>query len=260
MVGEGTTEGGEGKAGSGGCPVTAVKDSLAGRLLNRGRLSAKDIRLFSRRMLMAGVDTTAYVMSWLFLNLASNPAVQTKLAEDLRMVLNGANVTTARQMQSLPYLKVCICESHRLTPTSAVMTKRLQKDIDVVVNGKTYHIPAGRQILLNLRAYPMDPRFVDDPMSYSPERFLPNAVRARACTPAASALNHHAFADPFGRGKRRCLGANLAMAEISVLVARMIQDYKILLVDLKAEWRPKSKLMLKADPYPDMKLTRRAWS
>jgi hypothetical protein len=50
------------------------------------------------------------------------------------------------------------------------------------------------------------------------------------------------------------------MAEISVLVVRMIQGYKISLVDPKAEWRPKSKLMLKADPYPDMKLTRCIWS
>jgi hypothetical protein len=62
-VGEGATEAGEGKAGSGGCPVTAVKDSLIGRLLNRGQLSAKDIRLFSGPMLMAGVNTTTYVMS-----------------------------------------------------------------------------------------------------------------------------------------------------------------------------------------------------
>jgi hypothetical protein len=38
--------------------------------------------------------------------------VQTKLAEELRMVLNRADVTTARQMQSLPYLKACIRESH----------------------------------------------------------------------------------------------------------------------------------------------------
>jgi hypothetical protein len=62
-VGEGAMEAGEGKAGSGGCPVTAVKDSLVGRLLNCGRLSAEDIRLFSGPMLMAGVNTTAYVMS-----------------------------------------------------------------------------------------------------------------------------------------------------------------------------------------------------
>jgi hypothetical protein len=38
--------------------------------------------------------------------------MQTKLADELRMVLNRANVTMARQMQSLPYLKACIRKSH----------------------------------------------------------------------------------------------------------------------------------------------------
>ena len=251
---------GENEAESGGCPVTAVKNSFIGRLMNRGRLSAGDIQSISGPLLMAGVDTTAYTMCWLFLNLASNPDVQAKLAEELRAVLGGADVTTAEQMRSLPYLKACIRESHRLTPTSAVMTKTLQEDVDAVVDGETYRIPAGRLISLNLRAYPMDPRFVDDPTSYAPERFLPDAARARAGTMSGVALDHPAFADPFGRGKRRCTGSNLAIAEITVLVARMIQDYEISLADPKAGWRPRQRLMLKADPFPDIKLVRRVSS
>lgn len=256
----GATGGVGNEAGRSGCPVTAVKNSLIGRLVNRGRLSVEDIQSISGPLLMAGVDTTAYFMSWLFLNLASNPAVQTRLAEELRTVLDGADVTTARQMQNLPYLKACIRESHRLTPTSAVMTKTLQEDVDVVVDGETYRIPAGRLISLNLRAYPMDPRFVDDPTSYAPERFLPDAARARAGTMSGVALDHPAFADPFGRGKRRCTGSNLAIAEITVLVARMIQDYEISLASPKAGWRPRQRLMLKADPFPDIKLVRRVSS
>jgi cytochrome P450 len=139
------------------------------------------------------------------------------------------------------------------------MTKTLREDVDMVVAKNTYRIPAGMRVSLNLRAHPMDPRFVDDPSSYVPERFLPDAVLARAGTPSGAALDHPCFADPFGRGKRRCLGSNLAIAEISVLAARMIQDYEVSLVDPRAEWRPKQKLMLMADPYPDIKLVRRVW-
>ncbi|KAL3781325.1 hypothetical protein ACHAW5_007179 [Stephanodiscus triporus] len=258
----GATGGGEGNdAGNSGCPVTAVKNGLVGRLVNRGRLSVEDVQSMSGPLLMAGVDTTAYVMSWLFLNLASNPAVQTRLAEELRTVLDGADVTTAKQMQDLPYLKACIRESHRLTPTSAMMTKTLHEDVDVDVDGMAYRIPAGRRISLNLRAYPMDPRYVDDPTSYVPERFLPDAVRARSGTMSGVALDHPAFADPFGRGKRRCTGSNLAIAEITVLAARMVQDYEISFADPKrAMWRPRQRLMLKADPYPDIKLVRRVSS
>lgn len=61
-------------------------------------------------------------------------------------------------------------------------------------------------------------------------------------------------------GKRRCTGSNLAIAEITVLAARMIQDYEISLADPMAEWRPRQRLMLKADPFPEIKLVRRTWA
>lgn len=210
-------------------------------------------------LLMAGVDTTSYVMSWLFLNLASNPDVQTKLADELKTVLSGANVTTVEQMNSLPYLKACMRESNRLTPPASVSIKTLEQGIDLVVNDATYHVPAGQRISLNLRAFPMDPKYVENPNIYRPERFLPDAIKARKGTPS-EVIDHPAFAEPFGRGKRRCLGANVAIAEITVLVARLIQDWEITLVDPSdaEKWRPKQKLMLKADPYPAMKLVRRS--
>ena len=164
---------GENEAESGGCPVTAVKNSFIGRLMNRGRLSAGDIQSISGPLLMAGVDTTAYTMCWLFLNLASNPDVQAKLAEELRAVLGGADVTTAEQMRSLPYLKACMRESHRLTPAASVMTKTLREDVDMVVaKNETYRIPAGMRVSLNLRA------------SHGPaSRRRPVVVRAGALPP-----------------------------------------------------------------------------
>jgi cytochrome P450 len=244
----------------GKCPVTALKEHVpfVERLMNRGKLSREDIQSASGPLLMAGVDTTAYVLSWVFLNLASNTEKQQKLAEQLQTVLKGDDLTTLEQMNSLPYLKACIRESHRLTPSAPISVKKLNEDIDVVVDDKAYRVIAGQRISLNLRAYPMDPRFVENPTQYNPERFLPDAVKARKGTPS-EVIDHPSFADPFGRGKRRCLGSNVAIAEIRILVARLIQDYEITLVDPNdaQKWKPKQKLLLKADPYPSMKLVRR---
>mmetsp|Transcript_15153 Transcript_15153/g.17462 ORF Transcript_15153/g.17462 Transcript_15153/m.17462 type:complete len:84 (+) Transcript_15153:1-252(+) len=75
------------------------------------------------------------------------------------------------------------------------------------------------------------------------------------------ALDHPYFNDPFGRGKRRCMGANVAIAEMTALAARLLQDWEIVLVDPSESihsptksWSSKQKLMLIADPYPAMKL------
>ena len=240
------------------CPVQALKNgsnSLLGRLVNKN-VPDDELGTLTGPMLMAGVDTTAYVMSWLYLNLASNPNVQTKLANELKAVLNGADVTTAEQMKSLPYLEACIRESHRLTPSSVVNAKKLEKDLDIVVDGKTYRAKAGTQICLNLCAIPWDERYVDEPLEYRPERFLSDAIEARKGTPS-EIIDHPGFDDGFGRGKRRCLGANVAKAEIKILAARLIQDWEIALADPTQSWVRRQYLMLKADPYPDMKLTPR---
>lgn len=246
------------------CPITTIKTqflnpSFIERLVHRGELSNDNIAELAAPLLMAGVDTTAYVMSWLYLNLASNLDVQAKLAEELKSVLDGADLTTKEQMDSLPYLKACIRESHRLTPATPILAKTLEKDIDVVVDDACYKVEAGHRISLNLRAIPMDPAYVDNPTLFQPERFLPSAVEARRGTPS-EIIDHPSFADPFGRGKRRCLGVNVAVAEIMILAARLVQDWEIGLVDTedRHRWTAKQKLMLKADPYPSMTVSPRS--
>jgi len=269
-----------------GCPITAMKETLSGkkveikrdnfiptdflspsyieRLVNRGNLSIETIKELQVPMLMAGVDTTAYAMSWFYLNMASNPQIQTKLANELHETLRGADVTTVEQMESLSYLSACFRESHRLTPTVPISLKKFEQDIDFVVDDKSFKVPAGQKISLNLRGLPMDPNLVENPTEFVPERFSPDAVEMRKGTPSGLALDHPFFNDPFGRGKRRCIGANVAIAEMTLLAARLLQDWEISLVDPgeavdspTKSWQSKQKLMQIADPYPAMRLTPR---
>jgi len=255
------------------CPISAIKKGLnidnknpsyIERLVNRGDLTEDQINEVQSPLLMAGVDTTAYAMSWFYLAMASNPEIQNKLAKELKEKLNGKDVTTVEQMESLTYLKQCFRESHRLTPVSPINIKTLEKDIDVVVDNKQYQIPSGQRISLNLRALPLDPEYVDNPKEYIPERFSQEAIEARKGTMPELALDHPYMNDPFGRGKRKCLGANVAIAEMTVLAARLLQDWEISLVNPSEAiqsptklWSAKQKLMLVADPYPAMELTPR---
>lgn len=251
------------------CPIQGIKSAVMNsnsssksnpsfieRLVQRGELSDDDISQVSSPLLMAGVDTTAYVMSWLYLNLASNPEVQQRLAKELQDVLQGADITTKEQIEQLPYLRACVRESHRLTPSAPLSVKNLENDLDIVVNGARYRVEAEHRISLNLRAIPMDPNYVDNPTQYKPERFLPEAIEARIGTPS-ELIDHPLFEDPFGRGKRRCLGGNVAYAEIYAAVARMVQDWDIKLPETTVEWKPKMDLMLKAYPYPKIELEER---
>lgn len=227
--------------------------SVVERLMARGQLEDMSIANNIGALLMAGVDTTAYIMSWLYLNLASNLDAQKKLAQELDTVLGGDDLTTVEQLESLPYLHACVRESHRLNPVTAqVVIKRL--DFDISMGG--YDVKAGSKVSLNIRGIPMDPMFVDKPNEYRPERFLPEAIEARRGTPK-ELLDHKLFHDPFGAGKRVCLGQRVAVHEIMSQAARLFQDWEILLEDKNATWKTKQLLMMKAFPYPDMKAVSR---
>mmetsp|Transcript_13011 Transcript_13011/g.30686 ORF Transcript_13011/g.30686 Transcript_13011/m.30686 type:complete len:607 (+) Transcript_13011:144-1964(+) len=280
----------EGTASSesgGGCPISAIQNTITGnnngkksgnhdvptqflnpsyieRLVHRGNLNEDVLAELQGPLLMAGVDTTAYALSWFFLNMASNPDVQRKLAEEFDEKLGGADLTTAEQMDSLTYMLACFRESHRLTPSAPLSIKKLEEPITVVSGGRSYTVPAEQRMSLNLRGLPMDPALVEDPHAFRPERFSEEAVAARKGTESALALDHPYFNDPFGRGKRRCLGANIAKAEMYILAARLLQDWEISMVNPEdalqsptKTWTTKQKLMLIADPYPAMAMTPR---
>merc|ERR1712087_502562 len=84
----------------------------------RGELKQSELKETFAILLMAGVDTTSYLTAWLWLNLAQHPAKQEKLRQELERELGGADLDVDN-VTRLPYLKACIRESHRYSPTSA---------------------------------------------------------------------------------------------------------------------------------------------
>jgi cytochrome P450 len=64
------------------------------------------------------------------------------------------------------------------------------------------------------------PAFWEHPARFDPERF----------TPARAAGRPRFAYFPFGGGPRRCIGQNLAMLEMLVILAMMAQTYELRLV------------------------------
>eukprot|EP00592_Proboscia_alata_P001234 CAMPEP_0194372104 /NCGR_PEP_ID=MMETSP0174-20130528/20411_1 /TAXON_ID=216777 /ORGANISM="Proboscia alata, Strain PI-D3" /LENGTH=606 /DNA_ID=CAMNT_0039150421 /DNA_START=363 /DNA_END=2183 /DNA_ORIENTATION=- len=254
-------EDGGNESNTGKCPVQGIAAAtnaatrstrtVVERLVKRGELSTDDIEESVGTLLMAGVDTTAYFMGWLYINLASNSRAQAELAKELHNVLKGEDLTTVEQMNALPYLRACLRETHRLTPvTPMTLIRRMKMDIDL----GGYTVKAGQKLSLNLRAFPMNPEYVESPHEFRPERFMPAAVSERKGTPS-EVIDHPFFNDPFGTGSKRiCLGARVADAEIMCSAARLFHDWEIMLDGQDQEWTRKQGLMIKADPFPKMKV------
>ena len=176
----------------GGAVPYAVK--LSQRDINEDEMTE-----FLAFLLLAGVDTTANTFTWLLYDIANNPQAQQKLREELKLVLNGEDFSKSA---SLPYLRACMRESHRHHSVVPTMTTRyLQEDTEV----GGYFLEKGTKVSFNPISMQHDPKIVDNPEEFRPERWLPDAVKSRVGTPA-EILDNRLVGAPFSFGPRMCLG------------------------------------------------------
>ena len=64
------------------------------------------------------------------------------------------------------------------------------------------------------------PAFWDNPEGFDPERFLPERAKERP---------RYAYF-PFGGGPRQCIGNNFALMEAQIIIAMVVQRYRLHLV------------------------------
>merc|ERR1711904_405371 len=95
-----------------------------------------------------------------------------------------------------------------------------------------------------------DPRIVDDPNVYRPERFLPEAVKARKEDPLKSLIDHKLLGTPFSFGARMCLGARLAEVEIMTLLAKFTTKFRFELSPPDQTWNKTMRTMSIPDVIP----------
>lgn len=214
------------------------------RVIRRGEMTPEEAATQVGSLLFAGVDTTSVFLQWFLYNLARNPTVQEKLREELDQV--DLDELGPQGKLNLPYLKACYRETHRLTPVGTMVTfRRLEKDI--VLSG--YEIPAGTKLTFNIEAVQNDPKYVDDPLTFSPERWLD--AESRAGTPQ-ELLDHKLLATPFSFGPRMCMGGRLAEVEMLAVVAVLVRDWRFELAEDCPDIGNVQHLMLQPDPMPSL--------
>lgn len=152
----------------------------------------------------------------------------------------------ANMKTKLPYLRAVIRESHRITPASATMVVR-PAPCDLELDG--YKVPEGTRVFFNIFSVQNDPRYVEDPSEFKPERWLAEAVEARKGT-EAEVIDDKLLATPFSFGARMCLGGRVADLELSVAIARLVRDWRISLPKDQPDWINVQTLLTGPCPFP----------
>lgn len=165
--------------------------------------------------IIAGRDTTACTLSWLFYRLSSHPEIQKQVKDEVNKALNGSN-PTYEKMNELPFLSACIFETLRMNPP-------VPEDYKLCTKDSTFPcgtiIPKGAKVLFHNFTMGKNPEIYENPLEFKPNRWLDHK------TGQLKQKNFDDYQTPvFQGGTRKCLGADMALLEIKALVSVLVSD------------------------------------
>ncbi len=187
-------------------------------------MSDEQARHEAMTLFLAGHDTTAGTLPWVWYHLATHSEAADRLAEELDRVLQG-RIPTADDLPQLNYAQMLIKETLRLYPQAYVLFARVAAE-DLNLGG--YNIPRGSHVFPVPYNIHHDPRWYSDPETFDPERFTPE--RFEELPPCAWI--------PFGAGPRACIGAAFATMEMVLVVATLAQRVRLALAPQQGKPEP----------------------
>jgi len=175
-------------------------------------LSDEELRDEVMTVFIAGHETTANAMSWLWTLLSKYPEIRTKVEAEVSEVL-GNRVPEPSDFPKLSYCLKVFQETMRLYPPVPILPRKVEAD-DVLGN---YNIKAGHSVFFSPYLLHRHPDYWENPTVFDPERFDKELSRKR-----------HVFSYlPFGGGPRICLGNNFAMMEAVFITAMATQRFRL---------------------------------
>jgi cytochrome P450 len=180
-------------------------DSVLGMLAAIPDATEPQIRDELITLLEAGHETTATGLAWLFEQLLRLPDVLAKVYDAIDRA-DGA------------YLNAVVKESLRRRPVLIDAPRKLIAPLEL----DGFEVPAGWYVAAVMPLVHTDPETYPDAELFRPERFLDDRVPAGAWI-------------PFGGSRRLCLGIQLALLEMRVVLTEVLRHVELAPVGVAAE-------------------------
>jgi cytochrome P450 len=197
------------------------------------RLSDTEVRDEAVTSFVAGHETAAAVLSWLFYLLSRHPSAARRIREEAIAAIGVDGVPAVADLPRMPYTKRVIQETMRLFPPPWIIPREAVAD-DTLMG---YAIPGGSLVILSPFITHRHPVFWENPEGFDPDRFVPERS---ADLPASAYV-------PFGAGPRKCIGTNLAMMWMQLSVPMIVREVRLdLMPGYHVEFEPSVALRPKA--------------
>jgi cytochrome P450 len=214
------------------------RDDLLGTLLaarDEDGSGMSDVQLRDEVMtlFLAGHETTSLALAHALYLLSLNPAIEQRLHSEIHEVL-GERLPTADDARSLPFTEWVLKETMRLYPPAWATGRETTEPYEI----RGHTIPVGSQLMTSQWIVHRDARWYPNPERFDPERWSPTRAKD---------IPRYAYF-PFGGGPRVCIGNHFAMMEATLLLAMIVQRFRVeLLPGQKLELAPAVTLRQKGE-------------
>ncbi|KAK1997731.1 cytochrome P450 [Colletotrichum falcatum] len=202
-------------------------DFVQSMMMKEGSLamSQPEIEETANTLIIAGSETTASVLSAVTFFLTTHPDALAKLVEEVRTAFSSEGDIDVLSVQKLRYMLAVLDESMRVYPVVPIGLTRIVKPGGDYICER--FVPGGTRVMVSQWPMYRDEKQFAQPDSFIPERWLGDA---RFAADNKSALQ------PFSVGPRNCIGRNLAMSEMRVILARVIWNFDLKIADDSKNW------------------------
>jgi cytochrome P450 len=202
---------------------------LAARDEEGRAMSRRQVRDELVTFLLAGHETTANGLAWMWYLLSKHPEARERMVAEVDQVLDG-RTPTADDAERLPFTAACFQEALRLYSPVWIFEREAVADDEI----DGHRIPAGSTIFITNYLVHRNPRVWPRPAEFDPTRFLPDQVHGH---PRCAYL-------PFGAGRRVCIGAGFSILEATLIAAMIAQRFILELAD-EARVEPETTITLR---------------
>ncbi|MEU3573832.1 cytochrome P450 [Kitasatospora sp. NPDC036755] len=182
-----------------------ARDADSGEAMTERQLHDELITL-----LVAGTETAAGGLAWLFHELGRNPLVDERLHQELHD--RNAVPPTADRLPELDYTRRVVDEALRMRNPGGITIRRAV--VDVELGG--YRFRRGTEFIFSALVLHRNPRHFPHPRRFDPDRWLPD----RPAVPRGAFL-------PFGAGHHQCVGESFARTEMLTVAATVAGRWRL---------------------------------
>ncbi|CAM0913198.1 unnamed protein product [Alopecurus aequalis] len=173
----------------------------------------------------ASAETAAAALQWIMANLVKHLDVQEAVRREIDAVIGeDAEEVGEEDLGRLDYMHAVLMETLRLHPAVPSVARMVIPEDHVVLDGR--RVSAGTTVQFPLDRLARDKTAWDDPDEFRPERFLAGRGGDGLSLVAAAGSGGEIRMMPFGAGRRKCPGMDMAMLHLGYFVANLVREFE----------------------------------